>query len=108
MASNQQNRRWSKKVSRPSTGWKYCYCFSIFRSGRKLTGPKPSEDVSFVKPIVELCEMAFTLPSQREIQVEFDDSALTTGRENPIHIEKIARLLFRSLHHQVPGYPQSP
>ena len=74
MASNQQNRCWSRKVSRPSTGQKYCFCFSIFCYGRKLTGPKPSEDVSLVKPIVEFCEKAFTLPSQREIQVEFDYS----------------------------------
>ena len=54
------------------------YVGSVFQSSvlvEKLTGHNPTDDISFVKAVEELSEIAMTYPSQRKIQEELDNSA---------------------------------
>ena len=54
------------------------YVGSVFQSSvllEKLTGHNPTEDISFVKAVEELSEIATTYPSQRKSQEELDNSA---------------------------------
>ena len=73
-----------------------------------LTGHNPTEDISFVKAVEELSEIATTYPSQRKIQEELDNSAFDNllGKQSSIREKRAYNLfLYRSL---VPGYPQPP
>ena len=75
------------------------YVGSVFQSSvlvGKLTGHNPTEDISFVKAVEELSEIATTYPSQRKIQEELDNSALDNllGKQSSIKEKACLQSLF--------------
>ena len=76
------------------------YVGSVFQSSvlvEKLTGHNPTEDISFVKAVEELSEIATTYPSQRKIQEELDNSAFDNLLGKQSSIREKARLQSLSL-----------
>ena len=73
---------------------------SVFQSSvlvEKLTGHNPTEEISFVKAVEELSEIATTYPSQRKIQAELDNSAFDNLLGKQSSIWEKARLQSLSL-----------
>ena len=76
------------------------YVGSVFHSSvlvEKLTGHNPTEDISFVKAVEELSEIATTYPYQRKIQEELDNSAFDNLLGKQSAIREKARLQSLSL-----------
>ena len=76
------------------------YVGSVFQSSvlvEKLTGHNPTEDISFIKAVEELSEIATTYPSQRKIQEELDNSAFDNLLGKQSSIREKARLQSLSL-----------
>ena len=76
------------------------YVGSVFQSSvlvEKLTGHNPTEDISFVKAVEELSEIATTNPSQRKIQEERDNSSFDNLLGKQSSIREKARLQSLSL-----------
>ena len=59
------------QVQAPHVG----YVFQSSVPVEKLTGQNQTEDISFLKAVEEISEIAMTYPSQRKIQEELDNSA---------------------------------
>ena len=65
------------------------YVGSVFQSSvlvERLTGHNPTEDISFIKAVEEMSEIATTYPSQRKLQEELDNSAFDNllGKQSSI------------------------
>ena len=72
----------------------------VFQSSvlvEKLTGHNPTEDISFVKAVKKMSEIATTYPSQGKIQEELDNSAFVNLLGKQSSIREKARLQSLSL-----------
>ena len=72
----------------------------VFQSSvlvEKLTGHKPTEDISFVEAVEKLSKVATKYPSQRKIQEELDNSAFGNLLGKQSSIREKARLKSLSL-----------
>ena len=83
------NKKTGVEIKRSTDQVQAAYVGSVFQSFvvvEKLTGHNPTEEISFVKAVEELSEIAITYLSQRKIQEKLDNSAFDNllGKQNSI------------------------
>ena len=99
------------RIRRSANQVQAAYVGSVFQSSvlvENITGHNPTEDISFVKAVEELSEIAATYPSQRKIQEEFDYSAFDNLLGKQSSIREKARLQSLSLPQSVAWLSATP